>query len=200
MPALLPTSYKATAIWLGQVLDRGKQLASVPAGELKLTFAGPVGEDHGGLTRAACSRVASQYDKGSEIRNTRQVSIVSAEELVVIASNMGLETIDPAWLGASIVFRGIPDFTHIPPSARLQVAGGASLVVDMENRPCQLPARVIEAAKPGFGKAFKSASKGLRGVTGWVEQEGSIRLGDTLVLHVPDQDPWPHLASARVPG
>ncbi len=197
MPALLPTSYKATAIWLGQVPDRGKQLASVPADELKLTFSGPVGEDHGGLTRAACSRVTSQYDLGSEIRNTRQVSIVSAEELALIAEKMGLETIDPAWLGASIVVQDIPQFTHIPPASRLQVVGGASLVVDMENRPCQLPARVIESAQPGFGKGFKAASMGLRGVTAWVEQEGSVRLGDALILHVPDQDPWPHLASAR---
>ncbi|MEE9388591.1 MAG: MOSC domain-containing protein [Paracoccaceae bacterium] len=197
MPALLATPFRATVIWLGQVVDRGAQLASTSVKDLNLTFAGPDGEDHSGLTRASCARVTSQYDLGSEIRNTRQISIVSAEELAVIAKNMGLAEIDPSWIGASIVVQGIPDFSHIPPSSRLQVIGGACLVVDMENRPCQLPARVIETAKPGFGKAFKSASNGLRGVTGWVEQTGAIGLGDRLVLHVPDQNPWPHLARAR---
>jgi hypothetical protein len=197
MPALIATNYKARVVWLGSVVDRNAALQAMPVPELRVGFAGPEGEDHGGLTRASCSRVTTQYDLGSEIRNTRQLNIVSAENLDEIASKMGLDEIDPAWLGVSVVLKGFADFTQIPPSSRLQVVGGASLVVDMENRPCQLPARVIETAKPGFGKGFKSAAKNLRGVTAWVEQEGAIRLGDTMVLHVPDQDQWPHLDEAR---
>jgi len=48
----------------------------------------------------------------------------------------------------------------------------------------------IETARPGHGKAFKSASKGLRGVTAWVERPGTLRPGDTLRLHLPDQRAW----------
>lgn len=190
MPALIATSLTATVTWLGLVPDHGENLQSRAIDEMNLTFAGPVGEAHAGLTRASCGRVKMQYERGTEIRNTRQLSIVCADELALIAKNMGLEQLEPQWLGASMVIQGIPDFTHVPPSSRLQVTGGASIVVDMENRPCQLPARVIETTEPGYGKEFKPASAGLRGITAWVEQEGAIRLGDTLMLHIPDQRPW----------
>ena len=157
---------------------------------MPLTFAGADGEFHAGETRPSCSRVTAQHPKGTTIRNVRQVSIVSAEELDAIAAKIGLETLDPAWLGASIVVRGIPDFSHVPPSSRLQGPDGATLTIDMQNRPCQFPAMTIEAAQPGHGKAFRTAAKGLRGVTAWVERPGCLRIGDPLRLHVPDQRPW----------
>ena len=110
---------------------------------------------------------------------------------------MGLGALDPAWTGASLVVEGIPGFSRVPPSSRLQAPDGTTLVVDMENRPCHLPARVIEEDAPGFGRAFKAAARGRRGVTAWVEREGVLRVGDALRLHVPDQPAWPHLAEAR---
>jgi hypothetical protein len=91
----------------------------------------------------------------------------------------------------------LPDFTHLPPSSRLQFDGGATLVVDMENRPCQLPAKGIEERFPGHGAKFKAAAKGRRGVTAWVEREGVLRVGMGVTLHVPDQRAWAHLAEAR---
>lgn len=190
MPALIPTDYIGTVIWLGRVTDRAGSLRASAVNEFYASFAGVEGESHGGLTRASCSRVTSQYAKGTEIRNTRQFSIVSAEELAMIAQNSGLEQIDPAWLGASMVISGIPDFTFIPPSSRLQTPSGATLSVDMENRPCTLPARVIEEDAPGYGKAFKPAAANLRGVTAWVECEGVIKVGDAIRLHLPDQRAW----------
>ena len=110
---------------------------------------------------------------------------------------MGLDTLDPARLGASIVIEGIDDLSHLPPSSRLQAPSGATLVVDMQNRPCILPARSIDTVHPGYGKAFKPAAEGRRGVTAWVQREGRIALGDRLTLHVPDQRVWAHLADAR---
>ena len=127
---------------------------------MRATFAGPEGEAHGGLVRPACSRVAGLYARDTEIRNVRQFSVLSAEELAEIAERMGLERLDPALLGATMVVEGIPDFSQLPPSSRLQAEGGATLVVDMENRPCVLPAKPIEAALPGKGKAFKPAAAG----------------------------------------
>ncbi|MGA1614663.1 MAG: MOSC domain-containing protein, partial [Lutimaribacter sp.] len=123
--------------------------------------------------------------------------VLPAEDQHVIADRMGLPALQPEWLGASMVVEGLPDFTHLPPSARLQAPSGATLVVDMENRPCTLPARAIEAHHPGFGAAFKAAAKGRRGVTMWVEREGAVALGDTLRLHIPDQPVWAHLGAAR---
>ncbi|SFS21974.1 MOSC domain-containing protein [Yoonia litorea] len=190
MPALAPTGFTGTIVWIGHVPDRDKALSSTKMDTAELTFAGIPGEAHGGLTRPSCSRVVSQYPKGTEIRNTRQLSVVSAEELAEIAADCGLDALDPALVGASLVISGIPDFTHLPPSSRLQIAEGATLVVDMENRPCHLPAKPINAAHAGAGDKFKAAAKDKRGVTAWVEREGKIKIGDAVRLHVPDQRAW----------
>jgi hypothetical protein len=124
-----------------------------------------MGEAHGGLTRPSCSRVLGQYPRNTEIRNTRQFAVLSQEEIDAIAAEMGLPALDPALLGTTMVISGIPDFSNLPPSSRLQGEGGATLVVDMNNRPCTLPARPIENRHAGFGKLFKPAARGRRGIT-----------------------------------
>ena len=199
MPALIPTDHVGEIVFLGRVPHRdAPEIAGEPLVEMPLDFGGMVGEVHAGLTRPSCSRVLAQYPRNTEIRNVRQVSLVSAEELVAIAHALDLERVDPAWLGASVVVSGIPDFTHLPPSSRLQSQTGVTLTIDMENLPCQLVARTIEAARPGHGKAFKAAAKGRRGVTAWVERPGTLRMGDTLRLHVPAQRAWaPQTAPTR---
>lgn len=196
MPALAPTEIMAKIEWLGYVSDRAASLKSTAVDHVMARFSGVDGEHHAGLTRLSCSRVTSQYRKGTDIRNVRQFSILSAEELEAIAAKMGLDRLDPALVGASMIVRGIPDFTHVPPSSRLQSKSGATLVVDMANRPCHLPADPINQDSPGYGRSFKTAAKGLRGVTAWVECEGKLQVGDTLRLHVPDQRPWHHVTSA----
>ena len=190
MPALKPTAFAGRVVWLGRVADRAAALASEPLDAADLTFDGIAGEAHAGRTRPSCSRVVAQHPKGSEIANVRQLSVMSAEEVAAIAGAMGTDALDPAWLGASLVVAGIPDFTRVPPSSRLQAPSGATLVIDMENRACHLPARVIDAHLPGTGRAFKAAAKGRRGVTAWVERAGRIALGDELRLHIPDQPAW----------
>ncbi len=190
MPALVPTDHYATITWLGTVPDRAAGLKAHARQSLALSFAGAEGETHGGLTRPSCSRVLSQYPRDTVIRNTRQLCVMSAEEIAAIAAAMGIDALDPSYLGASLVIEGISDFTHVPPSSRLQAESGATLVIDMENRPCTLPAREIEADMPGRGKAFKPAAKDRRGVTAWVEREGILTLGERMRLHVPDQRPW----------
>ena len=191
MPALVKTEHVGRITWLGRVPHRdASEIVGEPLDEMTLGFDGFTGEFHAGLTRPSCSRVTTQYPRGTEIRNVRQISVVSAEELAVIAEKLGLEEVDPAWLGASVVVSGLPDFTHVPPSARLQGPDGVTLTVDMLNQPCNLVSKTIEEARPGHGKAFKAAAAGLRGVTAWVERPGTLRLGDSLQLHVPGQRAW----------
>lgn len=197
MPALRPTKFTAEIKWIGFVPDRDATLRSQSVTSAHLTFEGIKGEDHGGLTRLSCSRVLSQYERGTTIRNTRQLSVVSAEELSGIGAKIGVDDFDPAWVGASLVLEGIPDFTHIPPSSRLQAPSGATITVDMENRPCVLPAPVINEDVSGAGQKFKAAAKNRRGVTAWVEREGLISVGDVLTLHIPDQRAWDFLDTAR---
>lgn len=197
MPALKPTSFSATIVWLGHVIDRDVTLRAVPVDAVDATLDGFPNETHGGATRPSCSRVTAQYPKGTTIRNVRQLSVLSAEELAATAAKMGLEAIDPTLVGASMVIEGLPNFTHVPPGSRLQGPSGASFVVDMENRPCVYPSREIEQDAPGFGGRYKAAAKGQRGVTAWIECAGRFAIGDTLVLHVPDQPVWAHLEAAR---
>ena len=190
MPALMPTGFVGEIVWLGRVTGPAPVLASLCANELFASFPGIAGEVHEGLTRPSCSRVTAQYPKGTVIRNTRQISLVSEEELAGIAAGMGIARLSPAELGATMCLRGIPDFTHVPPSSRLQGDGGATLVVDMQNLPCTIPAKAIERLNPGHGARFKAAAVGRRGVTAWVEREGFFRVGDRVRLHVPDQRAW----------
>ena len=194
MPALVPTEHYGVVTWLGVMrIPVGPDLlvhGEDAGGAMPLTFAGYEVESHAGLTRPSCSRVTAQHPKGTTIRNVRQVSLVSEEELALVAAHLGLDAVDPRWLGASVVVRGIPDFTHVPPSARLQGPDGVALVVDMVNQPCTQVSKTIETARPGHGKAFKAAANGRRGVTAWVEREGLLRVGDRLRLHVPGQREW----------
>lgn len=190
MPALKKTEIIAEVVWLGLVPDRAAALSSVAVPQAQLTYAGIPGEAHGGLTRPSCSRVISQHPRGTDIRNVRQLCVMSAEELALIAADCGVDHLDPAYAGASLVVRGIPDFTHLPPSSRLQFPDGSVIVIDMENQPCHLPAKAINADHPGAGDRFKAAAKGRRGVTAWVEREGHVHLGDAVTLHVPGQRSW----------
>lgn len=190
MPALKKTELVGVLDWIGYVPDRAASLLSVPLPAADLIYGGIAGEAHGGLTRPSCSRVISQHQRGTDIANVRQLCVMSREELDLIAADCGMAALDPRYAGASLVIAGIPDLTHLPPSSRLQFASGATIVVDMENRPCHLPAKGLNADHPGKGDAFKQAAKGRRGVTAWVERQGAISLGDRVVLHVPDQRRW----------
>lgn len=191
MEALILSPYVATVTWVGRVATAVPRMVAGEAAEaLDLTFAGLVGDIHYGETRKSCSRIKDIYKIGTKIRNTRQLSVLSQEELDQIAAELDLPEIDPTWLGASLVVQGIPDFTHIPPGSRLRAASGATLVADVENLPCIIPARSIEAARPGHGKAFKAAATDRRGITAWVEAEGTITKGEQLQLFIPRQRPW----------
>ncbi|NNU81258.1 MOSC domain-containing protein [Halovulum dunhuangense] len=194
MPMLTPTEITGRIAWLGVVPDRSESLCSEARLVLEASFDGLEGEAHSGLTRRSCSRVTSQYPKGTEIRNARQVSILSVEELDAIAAAMGLPGLKPEWLGANIVIEGIPDLTRIPPSSRLLLSSGTSIAIDMENGPCQHVSRVIEGHHPGKGAGFVPAARGRRGVLGWVERPGALALGDAVRLHVPPLKPYAPLA------
>jgi MOSC domain-containing protein YiiM len=190
MPTLRLTEFTGTITWIGRVTSTEGLLKSHAAEAVDLIFAGIAGEVHEGRNRPSCVRVTNLYKEGTPIANTRQLSVLGQEELDAIAATMGLERLDPSLLGATLVIAGLPDFTHLPPSSRLQLPSGATLVVDMENRPCTFPARSVEAEHNGFGKGFKPAAKGRRGITAWVEREGRMAMGDSVRLFVPDQRAW----------
>jgi len=172
--------------------DAEASIASKDAGaSVDVSFDGFPGETHSGATRGACVRVKDMYEEGTEIRNVRQITIISEEDMAAVARGMEIDGIEPEWLGANLLVSGIPNFTLLPPSTRLLFEGGACLVVDMENEPCAYPAKEIQKVYEGKGKLFVKNARHRRGVTAWVEKEGTIRTGDTIRVFVPKQPAWP---------
>ena len=153
-----------------------------------VTFAGFEGDRHAGITRKADSRTP-HYPRGIEIRNDRQVSIVSVEELAQIAAAMDLPEIKPEWLGANLLLQGIPNLTRLPPMTRLFFGVGAVLVVQAENLPCQHPGKIIQEAysHPDLQVLFPKAGMHLRGLVACVERPGSILRGETVEVAIPQQ-------------
>ncbi len=198
MAALIRSDFTATVTWLGRVPDREASLRASPAEEVAVALDGIEGESHGGTARPSCSRFTMLHPKGTEVRNSRQVTFLSVEELAVVAARLGLDDLDPALLGAQVVVRGIPDLSHLPPGARLQSAAGTTFGIDLQNGPCHLVSREIEIDAPGHGKGFRTEARGLRGVTGWVERAGRLAVGDELALFVPTQRAWAAQDSAAI--
>jgi hypothetical protein len=193
MPVLMPSGITGTVEMLlaGQKPETGLVTSQVTS--LKAGYDGLEGDTHRGLTRLSCGRVALTYARGTEIRNTRQISIICLQQLAQIARKMDVPEILPEWIGANLCLSGIPDLTCLPPSARLVFGGGPVLVVDMENHPCKYPGEVLEKIYPGKGRLFPKVALGLRGVTAWVEHPGTLRVGDSVAVHVPAlRNIWRH--------
>lgn len=172
--------------------DRDSGLEKQEVKEARLLFSGMEGDCHGGLTRKSDSRMLKQYKRSTPVRNSRQLSMLSVEELEEVAGRMGIPAVKPEWVGANMVTRGIPDLTLLPPGTRLQFASGAMIVVDAENHPCRYPADIIARHHPDAKQGFVKAAMHKRGVVGWVEAEGVIRTGDSIAIWIPPQRIYAH--------
>jgi len=175
--------------------DRKTGLEKARCNSLTIVFDGIAGDCHSSRIMASDSRTLKQYVRGTPISNSRQVSIVSVEELALIASDLGIPEVLPEWVGANLLISGIPDFTLLPPST-MMFSSGATLVVDLENQPCRYPADVIEGNHPGHGLAFPKVATHRRGIVARVEREGMIRSGDTITLFIPPQRIYGHAKPA----
>jgi len=172
--------------------DRDGGLEKQGVAEARLLFSGMKGDCHGGITRKSDSRMLKQYKRNTEVRNSRQLSILSAEELAAVAGIMGIPDVKPEWVGANMLLSGITELTMLPPSTRLQFPSGAMIVVDAENHPCRYPADIIARHHPEQKKGFVAAAMHKRGVVGWVEAEGVVRTGDAVTVWVPPQRIYGH--------
>jgi len=171
---------RAAGVYLGL---EAKSLVTTRQDQVQVVFEGFAGDKHAGFTRPADSRTP-QYPRGAPIRNERQVSIVSVEELRQIAAALGLPEILPEWLGANLALEGIPNLTQLPPGTRLYFPQQAALVVTAENRPCSGPGRVLQERyqRPGLESAFPKAAMHRRGLVAVVERPGVIGAGDAVTV------------------
>lgn len=165
----------------------GGDFVSRPVEALTLNFAGIVGDFHAGLTRRSTLR-EPWYPRGIEIRNDRQVTIVSEEELAEVATLMELPEIAPGWIGANLVLTGLPDLTLTPIGARLFFAGGATLLLEGENAPCRVAGKSIGEhlhGREGLDRLFPKLARHKRGLIASVEKPGQIHAGEGFWLRLP---------------
>jgi hypothetical protein len=186
----LKFSGKVESLLLRPLRDAGFEKS--PTGTMQLAFSGPVGDCHRGDTRKSDSRTMALYKRGIDIRNVRQVTILSLEEMADVARALKIPKVEPSWFGANIVISGIPDLTLLPPSTRLQFPSNATLVVDMENMPCSQIAEVVGQHHPEVQHRVVKQAMHKRGVTAWVEREGEIAQGDAVTVFVPPQRIYAH--------
>ncbi len=126
------------------------------------------------------------YERGTEIFNRRQISIVSMEECDDIAEKMGISHIFPEWLGANIAISGFSALTPLKEGSRMIFPSGASLLCEGENDPCIQPGEVIQSFypdQPKLAAAFVRHAMGRRGIVCIVERPGDICTGDAVTIH-----------------
>lgn len=167
----------------------GGDFVSRPVEALTVDFAGIVGDRHAGRTRRSGAR-EPWYPRGTEIRNDRQLTIVSSLELAEVADAMGLSGIKPEWIGANLVFTELRDLSRLPRGTRLFFSGGAALLVEGENAPCRIAGGSIARYFPdsdGIDLLFAKTAVHKRGLIASVEKPGGIGMGEAVTVRIPEQ-------------
>jgi hypothetical protein len=170
----------------------GSAIATRSVARLDLTAEGIPGDRHSGFARKADARVP-WYRRGEMIRNERQVSIVSQEEMQAIAARLGVERIEPEWLGANVVLSGLASLSFLPRGTLLFFRSGAALVVTGQNAPCRIAGRSIareSGASEEVAHRFAPVATRLRGLVAAVDRPGGIATGDEISVRVPEQWIW----------
>ncbi len=182
---------KVTGRVRGLYIASGQDFVTQAVDKLQCDHGGIVGDYHYGMTRRAGGR-EPWYERGTLIRNDRQLSLVSVEELEKIAAAMGLDVIRPEWIGANILVEGIADFTLLPAGTVLFFDGGLTLKLDGLNAPCKIAGTSIAQHIGAQNEAvlalnFVKAAKYLRGQTGWVERTGVANTADKITIRTSEQ-------------
>lgn len=172
-------------------IAEGQDFLTRETDQLNCDSGGIIGDYHHGHTRKAGGR-EPWYERGTPIRNDRQLSLVSRVELEKIATAMGIERVAPEWIGANIVVDDIADFTLLPAGTLLFFESGLTLKLDGVNAPCKFSgasiAQHIKAENEAIvAMSFVKAAKYLRGQTGWVERAGQAKAGDKISVRIPEQ-------------
>lgn len=159
-------------------------LVSKRVSHVRVLENGLEGDKHQGWFRKADAR-AKRYPKGTRIWNSRQLSIVSEEELALVARDLGIDRIDPEWLGANMCLVGVPNVSLLQPRTKIFIPnedGGSEvgLYITAPNKPCIGPGEIIQLHNPhiqGLATVFPKVAMNRRGVVAVVEYGGIVREG-----------------------
>jgi MOSC domain-containing protein YiiM len=173
----------------------GDTFETEPVSRLELTFDGIEGDRHAGMVRKATAR-EPWHSRNTVVRNERQLSILSPDELAAVAEALKIPQLPPEWVGANIVIEGIPHLTRLPPRTILMFEGGATVRIDGDNAPCRKTGAAISRHVPGrpdIELGFVGAARHRRGLVGWVESEGRVKLGEIVTARIWEQPVYPGL-------
>lgn len=171
---------------------RPEDFTTVAVGELDLRLDGIAGDRHFGFTRPSGSR-EPWYERRTEIRSRRQLSLVSVEELRTVADNLGVAEVRADWIGANLLVEGIPQLSFLPSGTRLHLSSGAVVLVEHMNGPCRHAGKGIAVHYPDrddIELGFVPAAKRRRGVVATVDRAGLAKPGDAIDVFVPEQWTW----------
>ncbi len=185
--------------------------------ELQISTEGIVGDRHFGNTRLVRGRGKQLYEPndyviahagdrwpGIVIRNNRQWSAISQEELDGIAQKLDLErTLTPELVGANFLLSGNPHLSQLPGLTYLVFsprkdffAGGraedSTLVVYGQAAPCTTAGQALVApyGSSSLENRFPKAAYNHRGLVGWIESPvgrvNIIKPGDCVWVLTPN--------------
>lgn len=180
---------KITGTVAGLYKAEGRDFVTAPVDELPLTIEGIPGDYHAGHTRKSGAR-EPWYPRGTQMRNERQLSLLSVDEMRIVARRLDLPELKAEWIGGNLLVDGIEAFTMLPPRTMLFFEGGVTIKIDGDNAPCRSAGRSIAqhvGDRPDIELAFAQQAQRLRGLVGWVEKEGTISNGERFEARIPEQ-------------
>lgn len=178
---------KLTGIVQKILITPPNEKVSMEVSDVQITFEGLEGDYHSGLTLTTHGR-QPEYPKGTEICNLRQITILSAEELAEIATDLQIPELDISWLSGNILVAGTPHLSVLPFGSRFLFSGGVVLLCSGENNPCSTPAKITQfhyPEKTEISREFVKAALHRRGVVAWVEHPGRIMPGESYRIELP---------------
>lgn len=172
----------------GLFLAAGDDFVSNAVDAFELSFEGIVGDYHAGYTRRSGGR-EPWYKRGTEMRNERQVSLLSSEEMQDVAEKLNIQSVDPGLIGGNFLIEGVPNFSKIPPRTQLFFPSGAVIRIDGYNAPCSIAGESLQSGekdRDDIKHGFVKAAMETRGLVGWVEVPGRVAVDDEVKIRI-----WP---------
>ena len=183
----MPASRVTLTVMALYVSETPGGISSPVSGLRLLPNYGVAGDTHSGATQLT--------EEGTAVPNMRQFTAVNPRELGVVAEDLGVPFLDPAWLKANICFAwsGGENFTETLVAGTLLSRNGQP-VLEIKGAvdPCLKAGQTIAAQFPHLAieaQQFPKKAYGRRGVHGIVLEALTIKIGDTFTAVLPAPTP-----------
>ena len=181
-----------------QDYDGDDYFVTEPRTELELNTQGVVGDRHYGCETISGGRFTTLYKRGTPVRNNRQWSAISPQEVMDIAKNLGIEgKLTPELLGMNFLIEGVERLSELPPMTYLifspheefapRLEEDVVLVVYGQALPCTVAGKALvePCGDASLEQRFPKGALGLRVTTGWVEKGVIIRPDYHVFIRTP---------------